>query len=159
MFFAFLCLVRRMRRVELRSVEGKEVYMDIFSVLTLLGGLALFLFGMNTMGGGLERLSGGRLERTLEKMTDNTFKGFLLGAGVTAVIQSSSATTVMIVGFVNSGIMRLAQAIGIIMGANVGTTITAWLLSLTGIEGDSFVLNLLSRPVLHQYSLSSELRF
>ena len=143
MFFAFLCLVRRMRRVELRSVEGKEVYMDIFSVLTLLGGLALFLFGMNTMGGGLERLSGGRLERTLEKMTDNTFKGFLLGAGVTAVIQSSSATTVMVVGFVNSGIMRLAQAIGIIMGANVGTTITAWLLSLTGIEGDSFVLNLL----------------
>ena len=143
MFFAFLCLVRRMRRVRLRSVEGKEVFMDIFSVLTLLGGLALFLFGMNTMGGGLERLSGGRLERTLEKMTDNTFKGFLLGAGVTAVIQSSSATTVMVVGFVNSGIMKLAQAIGIIMGANVGTTITAWLLSLTGIEGDSLVLKLL----------------
>lgn len=117
--------------------------MDIFSVLTLLGGLALFLFGMNTMGDGLEKLSGGKLERTLEKMTDNTFKGFLLGAGVTAVIQSSSATTVMVVGFVNSGIMKLAQAIGIIMGANVGTTITAWLLSLTGIEGDSFVLSLL----------------
>lgn len=117
--------------------------MDIFSLLTLLGGLALFLFGMNTMGDGLEKLSGGKLERTLEKMTDNTFKGFLLGAGVTAVIQSSSATTVMVVGFVNSGIMKLAQAIGIIMGANVGTTITAWLLSLTGIEGDSLVLNLL----------------
>lgn len=117
--------------------------MDIFSLLTLLGGLALFLFGMNTMGDGLEKLSGGKLERTLERMTDNTFKGFLLGAGVTAVIQSSSATTVMVVGFVNSGIMKLAQAIGIIMGANVGTTITAWLLSLTGIEGDSLVLNLL----------------
>lgn len=117
--------------------------MDIFSLFTLLGGLAMFLFGMNTMGDGLEKLSGGKLERTLEKMTDNTFKGFLLGAGVTAVIQSSSATTVMVVGFVNSGIMKLAQAIGVIMGANVGTTVTAWLLSLTGIQGDSFILKLL----------------
>lgn len=120
--------------------------MDIFAVFTLLGGLALFLFGMNTLGSGLEHLSGGRLERTLEKMTSNTFKGFLLGAGVTAVIQSSSATTVMVVGFVNSGIMKLRQAIGIIMGANLGTTITAWILSLSGIEGDSLVMQLL-KPI------------
>ncbi len=117
--------------------------MDIFSVFSLLGGLALFLFGMNILGDGLEKLSGGRLEKTLEKMTSNTMKGFLLGAAVTAVIQSSSATTVMVVGFVNSGIMKLRQAIGIIMGANVGTTITAWILSLSGIQGDSFILQLL----------------
>lgn len=117
--------------------------MDIFSVLSLLGGLALFLFGMNLMGDGLEKLSGGKLERMLEKMTSNTFKGFLLGMAVTAVIQSSSATTVMVVGFVNSGIMKLRQAIGIIMGANVGTTVTAWILSLSGVEGDSFIMQLL----------------
>lgn len=120
--------------------------MDIFSVLSLLGGLAMFLFGMNTMGDGLEKLSGGRMEKMLEKMTSNTFKGFLLGAAVTAVIQSSSATTVMVVGFVNSGIMRLSQAIGIIMGANVGTTITSWLLSLTGIQGESMMLKFM-QPV------------
>lgn len=120
--------------------------MTFFSVLALLGGLAMFLFGMNTMGDGLEKLSGGRLERMLEKMTSNTFKGFLLGAGVTAVIQSSSATTVMVVGFVNSGIMKLRQVIGIIMGANVGTTVTAWLLSLTGVEGDSFAMQML-KPI------------
>lgn len=117
--------------------------MDIFSVFTLVGGLALFLYGMNTMGDGLEKLSGGRLEKTLEKMTSNIFKAVLLGAGVTMVIQSSSATTVMVVGFVNSGIMKLEQAIGIIMGANVGTTITSWILSLTGIQGDSLLINLL----------------
>ncbi|HHZ06743.1 MAG TPA: Na/Pi cotransporter family protein [Clostridiales bacterium] len=117
--------------------------MDIFSVLGLIGGLALFLFGMNTMGDGLEKLSGGRLESMLEKMTSNTIKGFALGVGVTAIIQSSSATTVMVVGFVNSGIMRLSQAIGIIMGANVGTTVTAWLLSLTGVEGDSIVMKMM----------------
>lgn len=117
--------------------------MDFFAVLGLLCGLALFLYGMNTMGDGLEKFSGGKLEKTLEKMTNNTFKGFLLGAAVTAVIQSSSATTVMVVGFVNSGIMKLRQAIGIIMGANVGTTITAWILSLTGIQGDSFLLKIL----------------
>ncbi len=120
--------------------------MDIFSVFSLLGGLAFFLFGMNTLGDGLEKLSGGRFEKTLEKMTSNTIKGFLLGAGVTAVIQSSSATTVMVVGFVNSGIMKLKQAIGIIMGANVGTTITAWILSLSGIEGDSLIMQLL-KPI------------
>lgn len=117
--------------------------MDLFATLSLLCGLALFLFGMNTMGDGLEKFSGGKLEKTLEKMTDSTFKGFLLGVAVTAVIQSSSATTVMVVGFVNSGIMKLRQAIGIIMGANVGTTVTAWILSLTGIDGDSFLMMLL----------------
>ena len=117
--------------------------MDLFGILTLCCGLALFLFGMNTMGDGLEKFSGGKLEKALEKMTNSTFKGFLLGAAVTAVIQSSSATTVMVVGFVNSGIMKLRQAIGIIMGANVGTTITAWILSLSGIEGDSVIMQLL----------------
>lgn len=117
--------------------------MDIFGILTLIGGLALFLYGMNVMGAGLEKMSGGKLERVLENLTSNPFKAVLLGAGVTAVIQSSSATTVMVVGFVNSGIMKLSQAIGIIMGANVGTTITAWLLSLTGIEGGSFFVQML----------------
>ena len=117
--------------------------MDLFMVLQLLCGLALFLFGMNSMGDGLESLSGGKLEKTLEKMTNSTMKGFILGMAVTAVIQSSSATTVMVVGFVNSGIMKLRQAIGIIMGANVGTTITSWILSLSGIEGDSLVMQLL----------------
>ena len=117
--------------------------MDLFMILQLLCGLALFLFGMNSMGDGLESLSGGKLEKTLEKMTNSTMKGFILGAAVTAVIQSSSATTVMVVGFVNSGIMKLRQAIGIIMGANVGTTITSWILSLSGIEGDSLVMQLL----------------
>ncbi len=117
--------------------------MDIFGVLTLIGGLALFLYGMNVMGAGLEKMSGGKLEQLLEKLTSNPLKAVLLGAGVTAVIQSSSATTVMVVGFVNSGIMKLSQAIGIIMGANIGTTITAWLLSLTGIEGSNFFMQML----------------
>lgn len=117
--------------------------MDIFGILTMVGGLALFLFGMNAMGQGLEKLSGSRLERILEKMTSNPFKAIMLGALVTAVIQSSSATTVMVVGFVNSGIMRLSQAIGVIMGANIGTTMTSWLLSLTGIQGESIFMQLL----------------
>ena len=117
--------------------------MDIFGFLSLIGGLALFLYGMNVMGGGLEKLSGGKLERLLEKLTSNPLKAVLLGAGVTAVIQSSSATTVMLVGFVNSGIMKLSQAIGIIMGANIGTTITSWLLSLTGIQSDNFLVSML----------------
>lgn len=117
--------------------------MDIFDVLTMLGGLALFLYGMNTMGEGLTKVSGGKLERILESLTSNPVKSVLLGALVTAVIQSSSATTVMVVGFVNSGIMRLSQAIGIIMGANVGTTITAWVLSLAGIESDNFFMQFL----------------
>ena len=113
--------------------------MTIFNVFTLLGGLALFLFGMQVMGDGLQRVSGSKLEQILETLTSTPLKGVLLGAGVTAVIQSSSATTVMVVGFVNSGIMQLKQVVGIIMGANLGTTVTAWILSLTGIEGTSFL--------------------
>lgn len=116
--------------------------MDFFSILSMLGGLALFLFGMHMLGEGLSKISGGRLEKILEKLTSNPIKAVLLGAGVTAVIQSSSATTVMVVGFVNSGIMKLQQAVGIIMGANVGTTITSWILSLTGIESDNFFIQL-----------------
>ena len=117
--------------------------MDLFDVLTMLGGLALFLFGMNVMGQGLERAAGSRLKTILERLTSNPIKGFFLGLIVTAVIQSSSATTVMVVGFVSSGVMTLYQAVGIIMGANVGTTVTAWILSLNGIEGASFVMKLL----------------
>ena len=117
--------------------------MDIFSVLSMIGGLALFLFGMHAMGEGLSKTSGGRLEKILEKLTSNPLKAVLLGAGVTAVIQSSSATTVMVVGFVNSGIMKLSQAVGIIMGANIGTTATSWILSLSGIEGDNLLIKLL----------------
>lgn len=116
--------------------------MDIFDVLNLLGGLALFLFGMQLMGDALEKRAGGSLKRILEKLTSNRFTGFLLGLGVTCIIQSSSATTVMVVGFVNSGIMKLSQAINIIMGANIGTTITAWILSLTGIEGENLIVQL-----------------
>ena len=116
--------------------------MDIFSVLTMVGGLALFLYGMDVLGDGLKKASGGKLEIILEKLTANKLMAILLGAGVTAIIQSSSATTVMVVGFVNSGIMKLSQAIGVIMGENVGTTITSWLLSLTGIESDNFFLQL-----------------
>lgn len=117
--------------------------MDFFSVLTMIGGLALFLYGMHLMGDGLSKASGGRLEGILEKLTNKPIKAVLVGAGVTAVIQSSSATTVMVVGFVNSGIMRLEQAVNVIIGANVGTTITAWLLSLSGIESGSFFVQLL----------------
>lgn len=117
--------------------------MDFFSVLTLFGGLAMFLYGMDIMGDGLKKLSGSKLEMILEKLTSSRIKGFLLGAGVTAVIQSSGATTVMLVGFVNSGIMKLAQTVSIIMGANLGTTVTAWILSLSGINGESFFLRLL----------------
>ena len=117
--------------------------MDFFSVLTMLGGLALFLYGMQIMGDGLAKVSGGKLERILENLTSSPVKAVLLGAGVTAVIQSSSATTVMVVGFVNSGIMKLSQAVGVIMGANIGTTITSWILSLTGIESSNFFIRLL----------------
>lgn len=117
--------------------------MDFFSILTMLGGLALFLYGMNAMGDGLAKVSGGKLERILEKLTSSPVKAVLLGCGVTAVIQSSSATTVMVVGFVNSGIMKLEQAVGVIMGANIGTTVTSWMLSLTGIESDNFFMQLL----------------
>ena len=116
--------------------------MGIFNVLSMIGGLALFLFGMHVMGESLTKASGGRLEKILEKLTSNKLLAVVLGAGVTAIIQSSSATTVMVVGFVNSGIMKLSQAVGVIMGANVGTTITAWLLSLVGLEGDSLIVQL-----------------
>ncbi len=120
----------------------------LFNIITLLGGLALFLFGMDTMGKALERQAGGKLQTLLAKMSSNVFKGFLLGLGVTAVIQSSSATTVMVVGFVNSGIMTLKQAVGVIMGANIGTTVTAWILSLSGLEGDSFLIQLFKPATL-----------
>ncbi len=116
--------------------------MDLFSILTLVGGLALFLFGMNTMSDGLVKVSGGRLDSILERLTSTRLKGVLLGTAVTAIIQSSSATTVMVVGFVNSGIMKLTQAVGVIMGANIGTTVTSWLLSLTGISGGGIVLKM-----------------
>ncbi len=117
--------------------------MDIFDLLNMIGGLALFLYGMHVLGEGLAKIAGGRLEGILEKLTKNPFMAVLLGAGVTAVIQSSSATTVMVVGFVNSGIMKLNQAVGIIMGANIGTTVTSWILSLTGIQGDNLLVQLL----------------
>lgn len=118
--------------------------MDFFSILTLLGGLAMFLYGMQVMGDGLEKLSGGKLEKILENLSSNRVKAVLVGAAVTAVIQSSSATTVMVVGFVNSGIMHLSQAVGFIMGANIGTTVTAWILSLAGIESSNFFVKLLN---------------
>ena len=117
--------------------------MSFFDLLKMVGGLALFLYGMNLLGDGLSRASGGRLERILEKLTNNPLKAVLMGAVVTGVIQSSSATTVMVVGFVNSGIMSLKQAVGIIMGANIGTTVTSWILSLTGIESDAFWIRML----------------
>ena len=117
--------------------------MDIFSVFTMVGGLAMFLYGMDAMGDGLSKLSGGKLESILGKLTSNRLMAVLLGAGVTAVIQSSSATTVMVVGFVNSGIMNLKQAVGIIMGANIGTTMTSWLLSLVEVEGTNFFMQML----------------
>ena len=112
-----------------------------FDLLGLIGGLCLFLFGMNIMGSALERRAGDKLSALIGKLTDNRMMGFLTGLGVTAIIQSSSATTVMVVGFVNSGIMTLKQSIGVIMGANIGTTVTAWILSLGGIgEGAGVVL-------------------
>ena len=117
--------------------------MTIFDALSMVGGLALFMYGMHIMGEGLSKASGGRLESFLEKLTSNRIKAVLVGAGVTALIQSSSATTVMVVGFVNSGIMKLGQAVGIIMGANIGTTATSWLLSLASIEGSSFFVQFL----------------
>ena len=117
--------------------------MDIFDVLTMIGGLSLFLFGMNLMGQALERRAGNKLRSLLDKMTSSVFAGFLTGLCITAIIQSSSATTVMVVGFVNSGLMTLRQAINVIMGANVGTTVTAWLLSLSGIDSGNVWVRLL----------------
>ncbi|MBQ8797746.1 MAG: Na/Pi cotransporter family protein [Oscillospiraceae bacterium] len=120
----------------------------ILSIIRLLGGLALFLFGMDVMGKALERQAGGKLQGLLAKMSSNVLKGFLLGLGVTAVIQSSSATTVMVVGFVNSGIMTLKQAVGVIMGSNIGTTVTAWVLSLSGLQGDSLIVQIFKPEIL-----------
>jgi len=116
---------------------------DVFSIFTVLGGLAMFLFGMNIMTSGLEKISGGKLERTLKTMTSNPLMGLVLGAAITVAIQSSSATTVMLVGLVNSGIMTLRQSIGVIMGSNIGTTLTAWILGLAGIESGNFFIRLL----------------
>ncbi len=125
----------------LRTSEGQV--MDIFNLLSMIGGLALFLYGMEVLGDALKKASGGKLEMILEKLTSNKLMAVLLGTGVTAVIQSSSATTVMVVGFVNSGIMKLSQAVGVIMGANLGTTITAWILSLAEISGTGLFFQLL----------------
>ena len=108
--------------------------MDIFSIITLIGGLAFFLYGISLMSSGLEKIAGGKLEQLLRKMTSNPIKSFALGTFITAVIQSSSAVTVMLIGLVNSGIMNLSQTVSVIIGANVGTTITAWMLSLTAIQ-------------------------
>ncbi len=129
------------------AAERNQLIMDIFGVLSLVGGLALFLYGMVVMEEGLTKASGGRLESILENLTTNRFKGVLLGAAVTGIIQSSSATTVMVVGFVNSGIMKLSQAVGVIMGANIGTTATAWILSLAGINSDSVFVKILNPTV------------
>ena len=117
--------------------------MSIFNIFVLLGGLAMFLYGMDVMGKSLEQTAGGRLQVILSKMTSSPLRGLLLGLAVTAVIQSSSATTVMVVGFVNSGLMDLYQAVGVIMGANIGTTATSWILSLASLEGDSLLVQLL----------------
>lgn len=125
------------------AAETERFIMSIFDVFTLCGGLAFFLYGMHVMSTGLEKMMGGRLEKILKKMTSNPFKSLALGAGITIAIQSSSAMTVMLVGLVNSGIMELGQTIGVIMGSNIGTTLTAWLLSLTGIEDGNFFVKLL----------------
>ena len=117
--------------------------MNIFNIISLCGGLAFFLYGMHIMSSGLNKLTGGKLELTLKKMTSNPLNSLLLGAGITIAIQSSSAMTVMLVGLVNSGVMQLSQTVGVIMGSNIGTTLTAWILALAGIESDTFVLQLL----------------
>ncbi len=122
--------------------------MDFFSILNLFGGLALFLYGMDVMGKALEKQSGRKLTQIMERLTSNKFKSLLLGTGVTAVIQSSSATTVMVVGLVNAGIMKLSQSVGVILGAKIGTTVTSWILSLSGIQGDTFILSLFKPEAL-----------
>lgn len=125
------------------DVLSGGVFMDIFGILSFIGGISLFLYGMTVMGTGLEKTAGGKLESLLEKLSSSVLRGVLSGAVVTAVIQSSTATTVMVIGFVNSGIMKLGNAVGVIMGANLGTTVTSWLLSLTGIGGDNVFIKLL----------------
>lgn len=139
------CLTKRFftLHVQMKIYMERDFIMDLFDVLTLIGGLSLFLFGMNIMGQALERKAGNKLNDLLAKMTNSKFKGFLTGLVITAVIQSSSATTVMVVGFVNSGLMTLRQAINVIMGANIGTTITSWILSLGDIDGSSILITLL----------------
>lgn len=139
------CLTKRFftLHVQMKIYMERDFIMDLFDVLTLIGGLSLFLFGMNIMGQALERKAGNKLKDLLAKMTNSKFKGFLTGLVITAVIQSSSATTVMVVGFVNSGLMTLRQAINVIMGANIGTTITSWILSLGDIDGSSILITLL----------------
>ncbi|MBQ8978649.1 MAG: Na/Pi symporter, partial [Oscillospiraceae bacterium] len=117
--------------------------MNIYSICTLCGGLAFFLFGMHIMSQSLEKIAGGKLEATLKKMTSNPFKSLALGAGITIAVQSSSAMTVMLVGLVNSGIMQLEQTVGVIMGSNIGTTLTAWLLSTAGIKSDNVFISML----------------
>ena len=117
--------------------------MDVYSIISLFGGLALFLYGMHTMSAGLEKLSGSKLQSTLQKMTAHTSTSLIFGAAITIAIQSSSALTVMLVGLVNSGIMQLEQTVSVILGGNIGTTLTAWILSLSGISGDSIFINLL----------------
>ena len=126
-----------------RTETKRRICMDIFSIFTLCGGLAFFLYGMTTMSKSLEKMAGGKLERILKRMTSNPLKSLLLGAGITIAIQSSSAMTVMLVGLVNSGVMELGQTIGVIMGSNIGTTLTAWILSLTGIQSENVFVNLL----------------
>lgn len=126
-----------------REGWARKDNMDIFSIFTLCGGLAFFLYGITIMSSGLEKIAGGRLERILKKMTSNPIKSLVFGAGITAAVQSSSAVTVMLVGLVNSGIMKLSQAIGVIMGSNIGTTVTAWILSLSGIQSSNFFVRLL----------------
>ena len=134
---------RRVRKVPGYDLSSEDARMDVFGVLSLIGGLALFLYGMNVMGDGLVKLSGSKLEKILAKLTGTRLMAVLLGTLVTGIIQSSSATTVMVVGFVNSGIMKLNQAVGVIMGANIGTTVTSWILSLTGIESENVFVKLL----------------
>ena len=133
-----------MQTILYRQGSKKEyLVMDIFSLFTLCGGLAFFLYGMNTMSKSLEKMAGGKLERLLKVMTSNPFKSLLLGAGITIAIQSSSAVTVMLVGLVNSGVMEIGQTVGVIMGSNIGTTLTAWILSLAGIESENILINML----------------
>ena len=117
--------------------------MDFFSIIKMLGGLAFFLYGMTMLSGGLERLAGGKLEEGLKKLTTNRFMGLFLGLGITTAIQSSSAVTVMLVGLVNSGIMTIGRSIPVIMGSNIGTTMTAWILTLVGVESDNLFMKLL----------------
>ena len=124
------------------------MFVDFFDVISLLGGVALFLFGMSLMGDSLKKVAGNKLELILYTLTSNPFKGFLLGTGVTAIIQSSSATSVMVVGFVNSGMMKVKQAIGIILGAILGTSITGWVLALSSLSGGAGWVQLLSTSTL-----------